>query len=418
MIKNLMQNHFSIVFFYNISYPKPFQMRFKQDSFKRRMYPETMYDINDDIIISNEKTFQHNKNKYNIIDNMHVSILQHLTTYLSWEDMAAMKNTSKNLYRKITVAYIVDLAVSQSNPSKAMCEFALSPNTSYLRYLLENYTIPDSHIRSAVIFTVMTKRNGSAKVLCDFVRYSKHNTKYVHDFKLRYYDCQCASCMYHSMEIDADCNTIEGGTDLFSVASLRSIVRMCVATDNMAMFKHLLQKHNITFDNTDIWPMLTFKSKQIFHEMLRMKPKMQINQKMFRSYVNLPSFAACVDFAAYMFEWGVVKLGRKLFALFLAQANLNYQGLPHVNTIVKIITVHGTHSMIQGALKQFIHKHLITAAQLLIGMSPRIVYKQKYLDILVKHKDFYKVFPAMEYILANKLALQERLQNQMKTNVL
>lgn len=373
-------------------------MKYTYEPFKRSFWKTSDDDIEGDIVITKK---QH---KYNILENLHESILTNINLYISWEDMSALKIISKQMNNVITAKDIVNNSIQNSSLLTTFCTLVVNEKTTYLRTLLDTNRIPMAHIRSALMFSTATFYNESAKILCDYVEFSKQYSGEHNNPILKQYDCRCAICLEKEITIDRLCNEHED-EHYFPQLSKGKLLFIAISSDNIDMFRYIKNKYNMKITNIDVWVMMQYKSLRVFQDMLRESSRPEIiSQKMMIGYLRVFEIEDNVSFIALMFESGVIKLGRKLLTVLIALIDINYLNQKDIRIILKIIETHASHHMIQYVFKQFIRKNRKLLLKEFINISPRIVYKQKHLDMVKKYKNNDEI----EYIIANKLVLQYR----------
>lgn len=372
--------------------------RFVRDAFQRRCVPNDTEDDYETTIIIGKSV------RYNILYEAHESIFNLIQKDLPWQDLISLKTACALANKLVSHADVVDRMIQGMDMMNTFCACIHNNNATYVKTLIDNYSIPRYQLIRGLIYCLFTLRNDTSRVFLDaldFPRYSKFDTyEYLADHCVY---CETIYCLfdYINAPLHNECGV-----------SQKMLLQMTCAVDNIVMFRHILGMYDVGISHIELWISSINCSTRVFKLILNDNPNQRISQRMLIRFVRFQGFAVAdkIGFLHYVFARGLAHLSRRLNNSIIDYCRHINLSRAAIRDAAMLVETYGSHRMVQSTMTQYIQDCMPTSIEEMADVSKRLIYKQKHIDMITTNMDFWSRFPKIEYILVNKLKLQERKQ--------
>jgi hypothetical protein len=297
---------------------------------------------------------------------------------------------------------IVERMIDATDVTNTFCMCVHNNSPAYVQTLIDKHGIPKHQLIRGLIYSIYTFRNDLCIIFFDTLDFPKHskydNSEYFVDHSVY---CGKTHCMYDYIDSQPYNETN---------VSQKMLLQMAVAADNVDMFRHIKNTYDLGISYIDIWVAAVNCGKHVFATILKDAKNLRISQRMLIRFMR---FQGChvvdkLGYLHYIFERGIAHLGRRLndsiidYCWHARLSNNEYR------SATMLVEKYGSHHLVQSTLRQYIYRCMPISILEMIDLSSRIVYKQKHIDMICSNMSFWKQFPKIEYVLVNKLKLQER----------
>lgn len=372
----------------------------KRSTFVRNPYKRTYINYEDEDDEVRDIIINKTNKKINIICNVHESILDIIQYKLGWNDLASLKQTCTTTNNFIKHNDIIDRMIADMDLINAFCTCIIMNNELYLELFLDNFNIPRYQLINCLIYTICTGRNTISRILIDsldFVKYSNRD-----DIEI---ECECHKCNHLQCFSDFVENEL-----YFENISQKMLLQIACMFDNLEMFKYIMEKYDLEFTYIDIWATILHNSVYIFDEMIRINPMMKLSQRMLKNYVFRIVCGDKFDFLDYLFKNKIAHLGIRLNNAIIEYCLYNFEmnSSKILRKIIMLVENYGSDHMVQTTMTNCIFACYPKMIREIISVSKRLLYKKKFIDMIEKKQEYWTKVPEIEFMIVNKLKLQER----------
>lgn len=377
------------------------------------------WQIEEDYFHTQDIIIRKPKHLINYFGNVHQSIWYNIQKHLNSRDLSALKASCSQGRAYILPCDVVEKLIQEIGMVAAFCKYLHIGNTQSTLIITKKYGLPDLHIWKGIIYCIGTFKNTLAKELLTVLgpKLIHWNCTQIYHETDHCVSCQTWSClwtlmadsylMYYSA-IPNRCGNHKNVAFAIPPNSSRIILHTACAHNNIEMVKYLVTKYNLSIGFNDLWISIVYCAPAVFKYLMKINPTLRISENVLCKIINFQDTDTTYkwEFIYTVFEQGLVpRIGRRFTNTIINYIRICNE-LPVLKQIHEIINIAGSKRLVQSCFGACLFECLSHSTNLMIETS-KITYKAKHLRIVENSSTWRFRNPKMEYIIVNKLKLQE-----------